>query len=120
MRVTSVLDSSRVRFRCTPGRSDGAHRSAWVSTRQRRRVGLVGSCEFRDWRAQEIGRRLTKPASRMCFNAPAPCPTDGLISRTHFARYLRDNGHASDVRAVCSTSSRSAASRVSSADAGRA
>ena len=64
------------------------------------RVGLAGLREFRDWRAQEIGRRLDKAGIPEAFAGARALSNGRLISRTHFARFLVDNGYASDVRAV--------------------
>ena len=64
------------------------------------RRGLAGLCEFRDWRAEEMGRRLAKYGIPGAFEGARELAEDGLISRTHFARFLVNKGHASDVRAV--------------------
>jgi len=62
--------------------------------------GLAGLREFRDWRAQEIGRRLEKAGVPGAFEGARALSNGQLVSRTHFARYLVDRGHASDVRGV--------------------
>ncbi len=63
-------------------------------------TGLAGLREFRDWRAEEIGRRLAAKGIDGAFEGARALSNGRLISRTHFARFLVDNGHASDVRAV--------------------
>ena len=62
--------------------------------------GLVGLREFRDWRAQEIGRRLHKKGIGGAFEAACNLSTGKLVSRTHFARFLVEKGHARDLREV--------------------
>ena len=62
--------------------------------------GLAGLREYRDWRAEEIGRRLARAGIPGAFEGARALSNGRLISRTHFARFLVDNGHAADVRAV--------------------
>ena len=62
--------------------------------------GLSGLREFRDWRAEEIGRRLAKSGIDGAFAGARALSNGRLISRTHFARFLVNSGHAPDVRAV--------------------
>jgi len=62
--------------------------------------GLAGLREYRDWRAEEIGRRLARAGIPGAFEGARALSSGRLISRTHFARFLVDNGHAADVRAV--------------------
>lgn len=62
--------------------------------------GLAGLREFRDWRAEEIGRRLASAGIAGAFEGARALSNGRLLSRTHFARFLVDNGHAADVRAV--------------------
>jgi predicted metal-dependent phosphoesterase TrpH len=64
------------------------------------RQGLQGLREFRDWRAEEIGRRLAAAGIDGAYAGARALSNGRLISRTHFARFLVDNGYASDVRAV--------------------
>jgi predicted metal-dependent phosphoesterase TrpH len=64
------------------------------------RRGLAGLREFRDWRATEIGRRLAREGIAGAFEGAHERSNGRLISRTHFARFLVDSGHAADVRAV--------------------
>lgn len=62
--------------------------------------GLAELREFRDWRAEEIGRRLARDGIPGGYEGARALSNGRLISRTHFARFLVDNGHAPDVRAV--------------------
>ncbi len=64
--------------------------------------GLAGLRKFRDWRAEEIGRRLARAGIVGGFEGAKELARGPLISRTHFARYLVAKGHASDVRGVFS------------------
>lgn len=64
------------------------------------REGLATLREFRDWRAEEIGRRLQAKGIDGAFEGARALSNGRLISRTHFARFLVANGHARDVRAV--------------------
>ncbi|MCB1724829.1 MAG: PHP domain-containing protein [Gammaproteobacteria bacterium] len=62
--------------------------------------GLARLQAFRDWRAEEIGRRLAAAGIDGAFEGARARSNGRLISRTHFARFLVDNGRAPDVRAV--------------------
>ena len=62
--------------------------------------GLVSLRAFRDWRAEEIGRRLEKHGIAGGFEAARNLSNGRLISRTHFARFLVAEGHAKDLRDV--------------------
>lgn len=62
--------------------------------------GLAGLREYRDWRAEEIGRRLHKKGIGGAFEAACALSTGSLVSRTHFARFLVAEGYARDVREV--------------------
>jgi len=62
--------------------------------------GLLGMREFRDWRAEEIGRRLDKAGFPGTYEVACNCSGGALISRTHFARALVQLGYAETVRAV--------------------
>ncbi len=64
--------------------------------------GLSGLRAFRDWRAEEIGRRLERAGIAGGFEGARALAKGPLISRTHFARYLVAKGHAPDVRGVFS------------------
>lgn len=63
-------------------------------------AGLAELRRFRDWRAEEMGRRLEK-AGFPGVLARARAHSNGrLIGRTHFARALVELGHAETVREV--------------------
>ena len=62
--------------------------------------GLSGLREFRDWRAEEIGRRLARSGIEGAYEGARALSNGRLISRTHFARFLVANRHAPDLRAV--------------------
>jgi len=62
--------------------------------------GLASLRDFRDWRAEEIGRRLAKHGISGAFEAARDLSNGRLISRTHFARFLVQDGRAKDVRDV--------------------
>jgi len=62
--------------------------------------GLARLREFRDWRAQEIGRRLAKRDIPGAFEGARALSNGRLISRTHFARFLAQKGVAKDEREV--------------------
>jgi len=64
-------------------------------------AGLAKLRDFRQWRAQEIGKKLEKAGIPGAFaGAKAEAGADSLISRTHFARFLVKNGYARDFRQV--------------------
>ncbi len=62
--------------------------------------GLAGLRTFRDWRAEEMGRRLEKAGYAGVLERAREFSNGRLIGRTHFARALVDLGHAETVRAV--------------------
>lgn len=62
--------------------------------------GLKGLREFRDWRAEEIGRRLDKANIPGAYEAAREIAQGNILSRTHFAHFLANNGYAKDVRSV--------------------
>jgi predicted metal-dependent phosphoesterase TrpH len=62
--------------------------------------GLAGLREFRDWRAEEIGRRLAANGIEGAFERARDLSNGQLISRTHFARFLVERGYCRDIRAV--------------------
>lgn len=62
--------------------------------------GLEGLREFRLWRAEEIGRRLEKARIPGAYEAACELAGGRIISRTHFAHFLANQGHAKDVRSV--------------------
>jgi hypothetical protein len=62
--------------------------------------GLAGLREFRDWRAVEIARRLEKKGISGALEGARRFASGGLVSRTHFARYLVKCGHAPTLQQV--------------------
>lgn len=65
-------------------------------------AGLAGLVAYRDWRAEEIGRRLAKAGIEGAFAGAKALSNGRLISRTHFARFLVNSGYADSVRQVFS------------------
>lgn len=63
-------------------------------------AGLERLREFREWRAEEIGRRLAKAGIPGAIEDVRRRAQRGLVSRTHFAQFLVAAGHAADVRSV--------------------
>lgn len=63
-------------------------------------AGLNGLREFRDWRAEEIGRRLEKSGIEGTFEAARAKAEGNIISRTHFAHVLAERGLAKSIRDV--------------------
>ena len=63
-------------------------------------AGLRSLQAFRDWRAEEIGRRLAKVGIGGAFEAARALAQGRIVSRTHFARFLVEQGHAASVRDV--------------------
>lgn len=62
--------------------------------------GLERLREFRNWRAEEMGRRLAKHGIGGAFEAAREKARGRIISRTHFAHFLTEEGHAPSVRDV--------------------
>lgn len=62
--------------------------------------GLCRLRDFRDWRAQEIGRRLEKHGIIGAYEGAKQLSSGTLISRTHFAHYLIAQGRAKHLRDV--------------------
>jgi len=54
--------------------------------------GLSGLREFRQWRAQEIGRRLQKKRIDGALEGAMRYVHGSIVSRTHFARFLLEQG----------------------------
>lgn len=63
-------------------------------------AGLRSLQTFRDWRAEEIGRRLAKAGIEGAFPAARTLARGRIVSRTHFARFLVEQGHAASLREV--------------------
>lgn len=63
-------------------------------------LGLARLREFRNWRAEEIGRRLAKHGIEGAYEAARRLARGRIISRTHFAQFLAATGHARSVRDV--------------------
>ncbi|MHB8623036.1 MAG: PHP domain-containing protein [Sulfuricaulis sp.] len=55
--------------------------------------GLAQLREFRQWRAVEIGRRLQKKKIEGAYEGAARLAQGIIVSRTHFARFLVDQGY---------------------------
>lgn len=62
--------------------------------------GLERLREFRNWRAEEMGRRLAKHGIEGAYEAARALAKGRIISRTHFAHFLAREGHARTVRDV--------------------
>ncbi len=62
--------------------------------------GLARLRAFRDWRAEEMGRRLGKAGIADAFVGARALSNGRLISRTHFARFLVQAGVARSEREV--------------------
>ena len=52
---------------------------------------------FRDWRAEEIGKRLEKHGIAEALQGAKRYTKGRIVSRTHFARFLVDAGHAASI-----------------------
>ncbi len=62
--------------------------------------GLAGLREFRNWRAEEMGRRLEKVGIIGAFEGAKAFSSGMLIGRCHFARFLVKYGHAENEKKV--------------------
>ncbi|MEW8052459.1 MAG: 3',5'-nucleoside bisphosphate phosphatase [Candidatus Thiodiazotropha sp.] len=62
--------------------------------------GLSELRAFRDWRAKEIAERLEKAGIDGAYEGALAHSNGTLVSRTHFARYLVEQGVVSDERKV--------------------
>jgi len=62
--------------------------------------GLHKLREFRDWRGEEISRRLAKAGIHGALDGAKRYASGSLISRTHFAHFLVEQGYAKDLRGV--------------------
>jgi predicted metal-dependent phosphoesterase TrpH len=63
-------------------------------------AGLAGLQEHRVWRAEEIARRLDKAGYGGALEGARRYASGTLIGRTHFARFLAEQGAAVDVHDV--------------------
>ncbi|VAW95246.1 FIG00031715: Predicted metal-dependent phosphoesterases (PHP family) [hydrothermal vent metagenome] len=62
--------------------------------------GLANLMEYRDWRATEIAKRLDKAGITGAYEGANKYRRGRIFSRTHFARFLVDSGHAKSIRDV--------------------
>jgi len=63
-------------------------------------AGLAKLMEYRDWRAIEIAHRLDKAGITGAYDGANKYRSGRIFSRTHFARFLVDSGHAKSIRDV--------------------
>ncbi len=63
-------------------------------------AGLARLREFRAWRGEEIARRLEKKGICGALEGAQAFSNGQILSRTHFARFLVEQGHAKDMRKV--------------------
>lgn len=63
-------------------------------------AGLARLREFRAWRGEEIARRLEKKGIPGALEGAQAFSNGQILSRTHFARFLVEQGHAKDMRKV--------------------
>ncbi len=62
--------------------------------------GLQKLCEFRQWRSEEIARRLAKKGIAGALQGARAFARGNIIGRVHFARFLIEQGHAKDMKQV--------------------
>lgn len=62
--------------------------------------GLTQLRKFRDWRAEEIGRGLEQHGIPDAYLGAKKYAHGSIVSRTHFARFLVEHGHAADLPQV--------------------
>lgn len=62
--------------------------------------GLARMRAFRDWRAGEMARRLERHGVDNAYAGARAYASGAILSRTHFARYLIERGHAGDMGQV--------------------
>ncbi len=62
--------------------------------------GLQRLCEFRQWRSEEIARRLAKKRIEGALDGARAFAKGNIIGRVHFARFLIEQGYAKDMRQV--------------------
>lgn len=63
-------------------------------------MGLAGLREFRAWRGEEIARRLAKHGIEGAYEGAKAYSHGLILSRTHFARFLVEQGHAKNMGKV--------------------
>ena len=63
-------------------------------------AGLEKLLAFRHWRAEEIARRLEKKGIPGAYEGAQKFAKGSIIGRTHFARFLVEQGYAKDLRQV--------------------
>jgi len=63
-------------------------------------AGIKRLGAFRHWRAEEIARRLAKKGISGALEGAQRHAKGAILSRTHFAHYLVEQGHARDLRQV--------------------
>ncbi len=61
---------------------------------------LAHQRQLREVRAQEIGERLAKAGIEGAYAGAKAIAGDAALSRGHYARWLADNGHATDMPSV--------------------
>ena len=66
----------------------------------RLQAGLSGLREFRNWRAREIGRRLASAGIGGSYEGARALAKGSIVGRTHFARFLVEQGYAGSLREV--------------------
>ncbi|HID44403.1 MAG TPA: PHP domain-containing protein [Chromatiaceae bacterium] len=64
------------------------------------RQGLQALCDYRHWRAREIGRRLGRKGIGNAYEGACELATGALVGRLHFARFLVQQGYAKDIKEV--------------------
>jgi len=62
--------------------------------------GLKKICEYRSWRAEEIGRRLAKKRIDGAYEGAKKFAKGSLIARPHFGHFLIEAGYCKDMREV--------------------
>jgi len=62
--------------------------------------GLQALQSFRQWRAEEIGRRLEKYGISNTYAAAGSLSGGGILSRTHFARVLVQEGYGNSLQKI--------------------
>jgi predicted metal-dependent phosphoesterase TrpH len=63
-------------------------------------AGLTQLRAFRDWRAEEIGRRLDREGITGSYSGARKLAQGRIVSRTHFARFLVASGYGASVQQI--------------------